>query len=117
MESRFIQGFGNMFLGRGGCANLDPGKQAQSSETCPSPDTAVSQPEEALAAEYEPLGLVSGAGHDALAIAKLTKVCRSLCTTYHGASATAERLECIWPTQVHMTNSHLPNETALERRT
>ena len=61
--------------GSGGCATLDHSdSESLDSQTCPSLDTAVSSPEEALVAEYEPMSLISGAGHDALPLAKLTKV-------------------------------------------
>lgn len=43
-------------------------------ETCDSPDAAVSPRDKLQPAAYEPPVLVSGAGHDALALAKLTKV-------------------------------------------
>ncbi len=57
-----------------GCAALDHPETELDTQTCPSPETSTSKPEEALIAKYEPMTLISGAGHDALAIAKLTKV-------------------------------------------
>ena len=60
--------------GREGCASLEHPESDLDRQTCPSPETSTSKPEETLVAEYEPMTLISGAGHDALAIAKLTKV-------------------------------------------
>ena len=58
--------------GKQGCASLDhPESGELNRQVCPSRETSVSKPEEA---PYEPMTLISGAGHDALAIAKLTKV-------------------------------------------
>lgn len=57
-----------------GSATLDhPDLENVDEETCASPEAETSRPEDALVAEYEPLSLISGAGHDALAMAKLTK--------------------------------------------
>ena len=60
---------------RAGCATLDhPDIEDVDTQSCANPEAETSKPEEPLAAEYRPLSLVSGAGHDALAMAKLTKV-------------------------------------------
>jgi hypothetical protein len=62
--------------GTDGCMPPEAASESVVAQTCsnlPS-DTAMSKGSELKAGAYTPLDLVSGAGHDALALAKLTKV-------------------------------------------
>ena len=72
------QGLESKMPGRQGCASLEHPDTEVDTQTCSSPEASTSKPEEALVAKYEPMTLISGAGHDALAIAKLTKVTFSI---------------------------------------
>jgi len=62
--------------GTDGCMPPEAASESAVSQTCSSfaSDTAMSKGSELKAGAYKPLDLVSGAGHDALALAKLTKV-------------------------------------------
>jgi len=71
---------GTLLPGRDGCVPLDAAAETAVGQACAAAatsDTAMSKAE-LKAGAYKPPDLVSGAGHDALALAKLTKVLRSV---------------------------------------